>query len=361
MTPTKNSPSPEQQEKHRFEILDIARFTAAMLVLCYHYLFRGAAADNMSPLSFQAIGEYARYGWLGVPLFFMISGFVILMSAQGRSPSEFVASRVIRLYPTYWFAVLFTAAVMYAWGGSAFSVGFKQVLVNLSMLQAFLGVPDVDGVYWTLARELVFYFWVWLLLLLSRIERFDFWAAIFLCLSTLAIFVKLPGAHLFLLTDYACYFVGGAAFYLLYKEGYSIRIIILILWSMGLAGVNLFLNTRMYTHYFNTHFSLLVALSTLLVFYLFFFSIALGVWKRFTSKHAMTMGALTYPLYLLHENIGFIAFNQLSGVANKYVLVISMIASATLLSYAVVRGVEQPLKPFFKRVVNNLIRVQRRK
>jgi peptidoglycan/LPS O-acetylase OafA/YrhL len=290
----------------------------------------------------------------------MISGFVILMSAQGRSPSEFVASRVVRLYPTYWFAVLFTALVMYLYGGSRYPIGVWQVLINLSMLQSFFGIPDVDGVYWTLARELVFYFWVWVLLLMSGIERFSFWAAIFLSIATLAVLVKFPGSQSIFLTDYSCYFVGGAAFYLLHKDGYSPGTLILILWSMALAAVNLILNTRMYTHYFNTHFSLWVAISALVLFYLFFFSITNGLWIRFTSKHAVTLGTLTYPLYLLHENIGFIVFNHMSEFMNKYILVISMMTTAIMFSYVVVRWVEKPLKPGFKRIAIKLLQVKPR-
>lgn len=344
--------------KNRFEILDVARFAAAAAVLCYHYFFRGGAADSMSTLSFPTLGEYAKYGWLGVPLFFMISGFVILMSAQGRSPSEFVVSRVVRLYPAYWFAVLVTASVMFLWGGARYPVGAEQVLVNLSMLQSFLGITDVDGVYWTLARELVFYFWVWMLLLVSRIERFSFWAAVFLCVATLAVFVKFPGSQSFFLTDYGCYFVAGAAFYLLHKDGYSTSSFVLIFWSMALAVINLYLSTKMYANYFNTHFSLWVAIAILGLFYLLFFSIVLGLWKRFTPGYAVTLGSLTYPLYLLHENIGFIAFNQFSEYLNKYILVVSVMSLVVIMSFGVVKWVEQPLKPRVKRFAIKLLRAK---
>ena len=43
---------------------------------------------------------------MGVPFFFVISGFVVLMTAWGRDVPHFVASRVGRLFPAYWVAVV---------------------------------------------------------------------------------------------------------------------------------------------------------------------------------------------------------------------------------------------------------------
>src|SRR5688572_28370593 len=84
----------------RMPALDLLRFLAAAAVMLYHYGFRGSAgADRYLEFRFDALGPVCRYGYLGVPLFFMISGFVILMSAVGKSPREFVATRAARLYP----------------------------------------------------------------------------------------------------------------------------------------------------------------------------------------------------------------------------------------------------------------------
>jgi peptidoglycan/LPS O-acetylase OafA/YrhL len=47
----------------------------------------------------------SRYGYLGVDLFFVISGFVVQLSAWDRRPPEFVVSRIVRLYPAFWIAV----------------------------------------------------------------------------------------------------------------------------------------------------------------------------------------------------------------------------------------------------------------
>src|SRR5690349_17773865 len=80
--------------------VDLLRIFAAVSVVLYHYLFAGYY-KVVSPLGFEAPGLVARYGYLGVDLFFLISGFVVLLSAWDRTPRSFLVSRVVRLYPAY--------------------------------------------------------------------------------------------------------------------------------------------------------------------------------------------------------------------------------------------------------------------
>lgn len=67
-----------------------------MAVVFFHYAFRGYAADDMTTMHYPALEPVAKYGYLGVHLFFMISGFVILMTAGDGSIERFIASRASR-------------------------------------------------------------------------------------------------------------------------------------------------------------------------------------------------------------------------------------------------------------------------
>src|SRR5881394_93905 len=87
---------------NRLYEVDLLRFFAAMSVLLFHYCFRGYAADGMSVMPYPTLAPVAKYGYLGVDLFFMISGFVILMSVSSGSLRDFFVSRVVRLYPAFW-------------------------------------------------------------------------------------------------------------------------------------------------------------------------------------------------------------------------------------------------------------------
>ncbi|MCU0650139.1 MAG: hypothetical protein MUF00_19285, partial [Gemmatimonadaceae bacterium] len=76
----------------------------------------------------------AKYGYLGVELFFMISGFVILMTAANGSVRDFVISRAVRLYPAFWVCCTATFLVTMFIGEPRYSASLEQYIVNMTML-----------------------------------------------------------------------------------------------------------------------------------------------------------------------------------------------------------------------------------
>src|SRR4051794_36362391 len=97
----------------RLAALDALRFVAAAAVVMYHLTARTSIAWGPAQTErLGGIGRWTAYGSLGPELFFVISGFVILLTAWGRPTAQVVASRVARLYPAYWFAVLATGVLL---------------------------------------------------------------------------------------------------------------------------------------------------------------------------------------------------------------------------------------------------------
>ncbi|HEY8505877.1 MAG TPA: acyltransferase family protein, partial [Gemmataceae bacterium] len=125
--------------RERLSELDLLRFVAALAVVLYHFTGFGGAGAWPDPAReiFPGVAAVTRFGYLGVDLFYVISGFVILMSAWGRSPGEFGISRLVRLMPAYWISVLLGAAV-YALFRQGHGVP-GLVVPNLTMLQGGLG------------------------------------------------------------------------------------------------------------------------------------------------------------------------------------------------------------------------------
>ena len=201
----------------RLELLDYGRFFAAIIVVLFHYTFNGINNGKISSISYiPLVVDITKYGYLGVELFFMISGYVIFFSAKSGDASKFAVGRALRLYPAYWFGVCFTSLFALLWGGDLMAVQPLQIAVNMTMLQSFLGVKHVDGVYWTLVYEITFYCAVLVFLVLGFQKHlhniFIFWPTLFL-LSIALGYQSLP-----YLGSYYYYFSAGALFAVLKQQ-----------------------------------------------------------------------------------------------------------------------------------------------
>ena len=159
----------------RYLFLDELRGIAALMVVLFHFYSEQTNSPIHEPLKaiFPAAIDWAlTYGYLGVQVFFVLSGFVIVNSLHrtwitpGYS-ANFAVRRSIRLDPPYWTIIGLMALSMVArpgWqgqfrgdsGGSIDPIGWG-LLANLVYLQDLLGYPSLLGVAWTLCLEVQFY------------------------------------------------------------------------------------------------------------------------------------------------------------------------------------------------------------
>jgi len=140
-------------KQDRFLNFDGLRGIAVILVVLFHYAYRYNSSEI---LSLYPLLNLFKYGYVGVQLFFIISGFVIAFTlCKYKNIFRFTIARFSRLYPIYWIAIAFIFIT------KSFILGEHiptvTYLVNLSMLQSFFKVQSVNGVFWTLAKELTFY------------------------------------------------------------------------------------------------------------------------------------------------------------------------------------------------------------
>ncbi|MBR1090724.1 acyltransferase [Bradyrhizobium manausense] len=120
--------------------LDLLRLVAVAAVVLYHYGFWGPASNGVPQVALPYLASYAQYGFLGVPIFFTISGFVIAYSGESRTPVGFAIARFSRIYPTFLFCMTLTFATILLLGGTNFDVSFAQWLANL-----FVAAPALAG------------------------------------------------------------------------------------------------------------------------------------------------------------------------------------------------------------------------
>lgn len=315
----------------RLTQIDGLRGVAVLLVMLFHFSTR---YDEML-VHTQTLHWGVPDGWLGVNLFFVISGFVIFMTLEAsRSPLDFVWSRFSRLYPTYWFAVVLSAALGWWFLQPGQARTPKEVLMNLTMLQGVFGVRDVDAVYWSLGVELGFYL-IMLLLSVAGLLRAMAWILmLWLLLSLAAAAVLSQGGHVpFALERMAMlkwipWFALGMIAYVIRRDGRlaitSALALALCLASIGLAGGG----------------SLIVVASLSVGAVLL---AALGRLPAAGLGPLVFIGAISYPLYLVHERTGDLIIRLLEQhqVSPQLAVTIAMLGTV-LLAWLLHRGLEIP-------------------
>lgn len=334
----------------RLVVLDGLRLLAATMVVFYHYvgvpnarighqgttkaLAWGTSAANVFPARLHTL---AGYGWTGVELFFLISGFVICMSGWGRRPADFFVSRVVRLVPAYWTAVVLTAVVLMVFPRISSGVQPSMILSNLTMVQSAYGVPNLDPAYWTLLVELMFY----LLFGLVAFGGITYRRMVAFCVlwsvaSIAAAHANSPMLRLVVDPPYSGYFVAGIAFFLIYKFGGNLLLWAIVVYSW-LVSVN---QPRP-----EPTWQLTLLLTS---FFVIMALVALHKLDRIRWRWLTVAGALTYPLYLIHQDIGFTVFSYLRGRIPASLLVMLTYAAMLGLAWLIHRGVERPVAPLLR-------------
>ncbi|WGF89083.1 acyltransferase family protein [Marinivivus vitaminiproducens] len=343
--------------------LDLIRFASAVLVAFFHLGFSTWASPTSGgskliegAYTLPAFAHFTWFGWVGVQIFFVISGFVIANSANGATPMAFLRSRVLRLYPAVWVCVPLTALVLLAEGLTA-NLRDKTIA---SMLLIPVG-PWIDGQYWTLGVEIVFYACVFSMLALGVFRWIEAFAVLLAAVS--GVFLV---AHAFFAD--LDFLVEGKARVLLLAHGVFFSLGILIwLWSqnrlsllghvaVAFATFGAALQIRDHTLGMSER----VTESPFVIGE--YWAVAVAVWAAsclaimlsFTMRHAFdrlspgilsairAAGLATYPLYLLHFAIGVAAMREwsqagLSPALGLFVVVAALSAAAWLVS-----GVAEP-------------------
>lgn len=335
----------------RLAALDALRFLAALGVLAYHFTARqtdawGRDLADVAP----AVAGWATYTSLGPELFFVISGFVILMTAWGRSVPDIVGSRVARLYPAYWTGVLLTGALLlFVWQGKEITGG--QVLVNLTLLQALVDVGHVDGVYWTLWVELRFYVLIALFAAVGITRRRVLWfAALWPAAAMLARTLGWSDAVTWLVAPYAPLFAAGMALYVIHRTGHAVVPWLLVAANTAVATAAL-VPARMASLGANSVVEpravlLAVALPACVALVALVSLTPLARWRWAGLTAA---GALTYPLYLTHEYWGLWVIHLLHDRLPVWAVLAAATAFSLLLAWLVHRFVEKPFGPRLRR------------
>jgi peptidoglycan/LPS O-acetylase OafA/YrhL len=229
-------------------------------------------------------------GWLGVEVFFVISGFVIpyaLHAARYRLRDywRFLLKRILRLDPPYlasmtlMIALAYISAAMPGFRGQPPSYTMLQLVSHAGYVTGVFGYRWVNVVYWSLALEFQYYLLIGLLFPLVQHRRASIRAAVLIGVAVAALTVSnlmlvFPWCFLFILGILTFQFREGTLAWGWYTLGVGLAGIgsnLMLGWSVALIGVAT---------------ALVIALVDL------------------RSRTLLLLGEISYSLYLVHVPIG---------------------------------------------------------
>lgn len=338
----------------RLTALDGMRFVAALSVLFYHYFASNHDAWGQGTVdTFPHLHPLAVFGSFGVQLFFVVSGFVILLSAWGRDVRAFTASRVARLFPAYWVSVALMLVLLLLVAPGEKSVTVGDAAANLTMVQRALGVHDLEAVYWTLWSELRFYVLVGILLAvgLTR-ERVLAFATIWPVAGAVAVQAKSNLWSTVLVGADAPLFAGGMVLFLLTRRPRSLGLWLALGLNVALAGV---ISGRTQALRIASSAEVTIGPATywtaVVVCFALVALVTLTPLNRISWAWLTVVGALTYPLYLIHMSWGRWMIAELNPhlpvAATFAVVTLTMLVAA----YLIHRLVERPFGPRLRRAL----------
>jgi peptidoglycan/LPS O-acetylase OafA/YrhL len=340
-------------KEDRLQELDALRGIAALLVVLFHY----------------SMGRPAKFlgfelGISGVDLFFIISGFVIYMSIHKRGNLKgFLIRRFFRLYPVYWIVVSFTTVLtLFNFAQIELEpITFTKYVSNLTMFQSYLGETDIDGPYWTMIVEMLFYLLITTLILLKVFKHI--------------LYIGYALISLLLINELIIQPINPDLFNWLFQTSHN-RFILLGHFPLFFAGI------LFYHLYFDkTSFKLVLGIAicyvtTLLIFqnvgrshsfielpqYIFMISLYFGVFILLVNRKlgfivnpvTLFLGEISYPLYLIHQFLGIkFLIPYLEKEYNVYYvqgIIISILVSL-LISYLITRYIEKTSIRFGRKMV----------
>lgn len=291
-------PIPLPNTKSRNHTIDLLRFVSAAYVALFHI---------NAPLQFDHTwySNFCNKGYLGVPVFFIISGYCIrLAHKHTKTPKEFIIRRLFRIFPPYWFSLVVVLGCILI---LKIVTGYNSVTILPKTPDAILATvflytaplsqhyATISLVYWTLPYELFFYILIFLTIMPAPKLR----VVLPLVLSAIAIFMPIQKEGiLFFFNELSTFMIGYALCIIIDRD--------LPLWQGGLLFILSAVGVCI--KHFDTGY--------LLACFIAIGAIFIDSQKPLKANVLSRLGDVSYSIYLLHVPVcvyllGFVSKSEI--------------------------------------------------
>lgn len=340
--------------------IQVLRGVAAISVLVFHAALQEA---NFPFAKEYGVFEWVqRWGFGGVNLFFVVSGFIIAWTAyedmgKPRRSLHYISQRVVRIYPIYWLVFATAAFMQITVIGD--NTGVKGDLIATTLRAMLLIDPSSHYLVpqaWTLDYEVMFYALFFVAFFIPRPAVL----AVVLLWGCAIIASKVFGPIRHMALDVMClHFVGGIAIAFLLKRGVTLlaipAIVVGVLWWVAAALANQF---QFANENDTLHRLLGFGCGSMVLVY---GVAALDLRKPRTYPGLLVrFGDASYTIYLIHLSVLWV-FGRLAlsiGYFPQYVIwMIGIIAVPIMLGLAIYRHIERPMLKGFHSIGNFPLRM----
>ena len=310
-------------EKERNKQIDGIRGIAAIIILIFHMFCRYLQIYENSN-----IGWMEQWGSFGVVIFMLISGYFLGIESGKEKLTEkkfkffqYLFKKLLRLWPCYILAITLTMITVKCAGLPGRECSLLDYILNIFFINGFIGTPYVDGAHWYLTTLIS------ITAIIGIIKKIKFnKKPLIYC-----IWILVTGTLIKLGYGKFSSIIGGsylgvalvgfaiAKFLNKKEQKYNKEWIILFIFSIvycfimqGIVGF------------------IILALGTIIIT-----MCLMKKMKFLESSIFLWLGKISYPLYLIHQNIGFVIIKKLSEVTGSYQIIFSIIASICVLVLAV--------------------------
>lgn len=334
-------------EKEKIKELDFFRAIAAVLVLLYHYTTRYNISFGHIKTPYYLD---VSFGCMGVSIFFILCGFLSILKINSqKSAKKFLVKRLIRLYPAYLISMFLTSLII-ALAGEKFNdrcVSMKDWFINLTMVPSYFGAKPIDGVYWTLGIEIIFYVLVAVIITSKKqnnIEKLSLiWIVVSVITNTLLVYNKnsiLKALRILCITEHSQLFIIGIIMKLLYKKENTKLSYIIILLCFINQYIALGINYTVFVLIFTIIFYIIIVKK-------------IRISKKANNYFIAFIAKISYPLYLTHQFIGSVIINKLEklGFINEFYILIP-IAISIGIAYLINKA-----ELYIRNILNNKLKI----
>ncbi|MEW9699978.1 acyltransferase family protein [Paenibacillus sp. SI8] len=344
------------RQEGRLHFIALLRVPAILLVLWAHFGGLWTEQSNISWRFKEIINNdinkplaiYENFGFFGVCLFFIISGFIITYVAQRETVKAFIIKRVLRIFPAlllsttiYWIfqkVISSLSGVPNYW--SQFSL--KDWFLDATLLNYFFNKSNaINGVTWSLIVEVLFYTLVALFFWFIKTKpKIALSLMIYVCVLNYVVFTKsdLHVNQIAISISYIPYLIFGQILYYLWSNKITFK------WFLFFNIINYYLVIKNIAFFYPQYYIDKSYGVSLLYAYLIFIVCMLLNDKLKMNRFTTAVSEMSYSLYINHMPYGFFILSlmypyvQRQGYTLQFIIAVAVIS---LVSYVKYRFIEK--------------------